>query len=444
MSESNDDTKDTTDATANGGANEIVDEKAKEKSLRMAPAITPDGPTLTSSVRTTTTTSVNSTPSVSSTSASRASNSSSKHRGSSSSLAVGGSAMNMAGERNPLRYSAEKSRKRRGQAATTDGEEEEAATPGAVRVGADRDIEEGADAEEDAISLAEEGKTDHLNLNHPLMAEAVPEDDDDHIRKLEADNEALRRRVEEALHNEQRALQHVQTIVHTQPTADVAVAVEHGNNTENHRKDPSRNRSDSANCFKCCKFSVTVVGCVCICCMILVIAGATVGAVLGLDANDSDPPASLVSVNRRAYLSVLLRKLEPLEPKAFNWLVNVDTWEPPSIGDEDQAMWEEYLNRWFDSEIPASTADERKDWMWIERYVLASLYYNTTGTDWTTSTGWLTNTSHCGDLFEQSGGWYGISCQDDHIISIELGMLEVDAKRIALHWDSNAFFTLFS
>jgi hypothetical protein len=257
-----------------------------------------------------------------------------------------------------------------------------------------------------------------------LTAEAVPEEHLEQIHKLEADNEALRQKVEQALQSEQNALQ--QVLMQTNPTADIAIGVEQGEAVAaapEEKPPATAMEAIEKACFQCCKISVTAVGCCCIFCMMLMLIGAVMGAIFGIDAIDTNANDSApVILNRTAFLETLLSKMEPLHPQAFWLLVVTDNWEPPLLdgnntNDEDPS-WRDYLNQWLnDDDENTTTAEERKDWMWVERYLLAVLYYSTNGTDWVDNSGWLSNNSHCLD-----NTWYGISCQDDSIVSIELGM----------------------
>eukprot|EP00980_Cylindrotheca_fusiformis_P010277 scaffold2288_cov87-Cylindrotheca_fusiformis.AAC.3 len=302
-------------------------------------------------------------------------------------------------------------------------ERESSRTPGAIRVGnATNDVEEARNDRSDVEEQGGGGEAEEeeepkesisaMGDDLPLIAEAVPDEELEDLRRLQADNEALRKQVQAALENEQRALQQVQHVSFQEPrsntTPDVAVvAVEAGDADD-------KEESEESNCYQCCRKGVTAFGCFCICCIVLVLIGAIVVTSLGLDAatftgDDEPTPAPMELSNRRAALTILLRDVGPFYPPAFDWLTNVDTWEPPS------------------SSIPSITNETTggsKDrpttinhyWMWVERYILAVLYTSTKGTKWVHNDGWLTSTSHCRENEE----WFGISCQKDRVVSISL------------------------
>ena len=80
----------------------------------------------------------------------------------------------------------------------------------------------------------------------------------------------------------------------------------------------------------------------------------------------------------------------PLHSDALTWLTNDDTWLPsegtkttmvtgPNGG--DQSLW---------------------DALWIERYALVVLYYDTNGNGWTNKDGWLSNRSVCNWWYKDS------------------------------------------
>jgi hypothetical protein len=381
-------------------------EKAKVNLLRMAPAGEPHAPPPASASASSLRSSKSSAPSLRSSKNSKRSKLSAKSSGSIQSRT----------ERSPLRYSPDRKSK------TNQVEEDEEGpwTPGAIRMGTD--VEEA----EASLSLTVEEAEAPLSLTAEeaeaplsLTAEAVPAEHLDQIHKLETDNEALRQQVEHALQSEQKALQ--QVLVQTHPTANIVVAVEQGEAVAAapEEKPPATTMEATEKaCFQCCKTSVTAFGCCCIFCIMLGLIAAVVGAIFGIDANDSAP----VIFSRRAFLETLLSKMEPLHPQAFGWLVDTDNWEPPLLDENntkyEDLSWKDYLIQWLnDDDDYTSTAEERKDWMWVERYLLALLYYSTNGTDWVDNSGWLSNNSHCLD-----NTWYGISCQDDSIVSIDLGM----------------------
>ena len=98
-------------------------------------------------------------------------------------------------------------------------------------------------------------------------------------------------------------------------------------------------------------------------------------------------------------LSALLQELllkyfdTPLHSDALTWLTDEDTWSPPEDSKttvvtgpngEDQLLWEA---------------------LWVERYALAALYYETNGEGWTVATGWLSDQSVCNWYNQEKTGY---------------------------------------
>ena len=87
----------------------------------------------------------------------------------------------------------------------------------------------------------------------------------------------------------------------------------------------------------------------------------------------------------RSFLEELLLKYfdTPLHSDALTWLMDEDTWFPSDDSKttvvtgpngEDQSLW---------------------DALWVERYAMAVLYYETNGGRWTNNDGWLSEKSIC-------------------------------------------------
>lgn len=291
----------------------------------------------------------------------------------------------------------------------TDSDEwsEEETAPGAVRVSSFS--AETTSASCDLISLS--GEFSSIDVL-PLTAEAVPEEDEDErIRELREDNEALRQRMQAALDRERSALEEVQTIART-PTANVAVVRGDAEYTPNGNTLPSQQKpqcsvvvtdTHNSNNMK----AILMMGCFCVC-----LVGITVGVQLGMvgigkssmDSSYDDDSTEAVIINRREYLKGLFKDLEPLHEKAFHWMAEVDEWQP--------------------DHLPGSSVEEvtrrEKEWMWFERYFLTTLYYSTNGdTAWDRTYTWLSPTySHCSPRVTK---WFGVRCENDAIVSIDLG-----------------------
>jgi hypothetical protein len=116
--------------------------------------------------------------------------------------------------------------------------------------------------------------------------------------------------------------------------------------------------------------------------------------------------------SRRNFLLNLLSAYGPFtlgfEKDAFDWLVDVDSWQPSSyIGS--------FLHNTKDFSI------------WLDRYRLAVLYLSTNGQVWTTATDWL---SPCKNVCE----WFGVACDEkDIVVGIYLGkIIRIGEKSITL------------
>ncbi|KAL3935644.1 MAG: hypothetical protein SGBAC_008877 [Bacillariaceae sp.] len=283
---------------------------------------------------------------------------------------------------------------------------EEEISPGAVRVSSFS--VETSSASCDLVSLS--GEFSSIDVL-PLTAEAVPEEDEDErIRELREDNEALRQRMQDALDREQSALEEVQTIART-PTANVAVFRRDAEYTPTGNTLPSQQKpqcsvvvTDTRNSNN--TKAIFMMGCFCVC-----LVGITVGVQLGMvgmgkssmDSSDDDDSTEAVVINRREYLKGLFKDLEPLHEEAFHWLTDVDEWQP--------------------DHLPGSSVEEvtrsEKEWMWFERYFLTTLYYSTNGDSaWDRTYTWLSPTySHCSPRITK---WFGVRCENDAIVSIDL------------------------
>ena len=80
---------------------------------------------------------------------------------------------------------------------------------------------------------------------------------------------------------------------------------------------------------------------------------------------------------------LLLESFDTLNTDALTWLTEIDSWLPSEESKttvvtgpngEDQSLWKS---------------------LWVERYALAVLYYETNGGGWTNDEGWLSNQSVC-------------------------------------------------
>jgi hypothetical protein len=65
---------------------------------------------------------------------------------------------------------------------------------------------------------------------------------------------------------------------------------------------------------------------------------------------------------------------------------------------------------------PAVPADQVEI---TQRYALNTMFYSSTGDEWTAKNGWTTASDICGD--QGSKNWFGIICKNKQVTSIELG-----------------------
>ncbi|KAL3928491.1 MAG: hypothetical protein SGBAC_012629, partial [Bacillariaceae sp.] len=96
----------------------------------------------------------------------------------------------------------------------------------------------------------------------------------------------------------------------------------------------------------------------------------------------SQPPSTAVD-GRRAMVEGILSDEAPFNQQAMDWLVETDSWKPDE-GDPDS------------------------DYLWLERYALASLYYSTDGDNWTVNTNWLSSNPVCN--WASAHGWMTNAC----------------------------------
>ena len=84
------------------------------------------------------------------------------------------------------------------------------------------------------------------------------------------------------------------------------------------------------------------------------------------------PPLSQAPtrLTRAQKVKTILADLAPWNEQAISWLKDIDTWEP-------------------------AAEDPNSDYLWMERYVMADLYYSTNGTNWTRNDRWLSNETVC-------------------------------------------------
>ncbi|KAL3942231.1 MAG: hypothetical protein SGBAC_003540 [Bacillariaceae sp.] len=121
--------------------------------------------------------------------------------------------------------------------------------------------------------------------------------------------------------------------------------------------------------------------------VIIAVIGVTTGA--GSQESEvefdgpTEPPSFDLFSGSGEYLRAILDEMEPIQKDAFNWLKNIDSWEPP----RDAAN----INQ-----------------LWIERYTLAALYFSTSETKWKNEQNWISDKSVCsfGDhAIQQRNRW---------------------------------------
>lgn len=293
-----------------------------------------------------------------------------------------------------------------------DMSEDEETTPGAVRVSfaltppspiAETASVDNEDNDEE-ISLGAEF-TSPPDVSLPLAAEAVSVDDEsERIRELREHNEALQKRMQQALENEERARKEVQEIA-SAPAADVTVIMGDADFSEFHHP-PAAVVVAKAHHSKKRKTFILMMGCIIFCLTIIVVA-TLVGMngakeTIIINADDSALKIQL----RTDYLKGLLTDLEPLNEQAFHYLTEFDEWKP-----EDTP--EDYV------EGEGAPGKSDRDRMWFERYALAVLYYSTDGdVSWESTFGWLSPIDHhCSTRMDK---WMGVWCENDRVIYIEL------------------------
>ncbi|KAL3935645.1 MAG: hypothetical protein SGBAC_008878 [Bacillariaceae sp.] len=408
------------------------DIKAREKSLRVAEAVAPPPPSMSSLL------SSNNRESKEHEKASSIRTASSGVRSSTSSdanskraaAAGGSSSAGSQPDRNPLRYSTDhhvaKHAKARGQ------QQQPTAGPGAVRVG---DVEEA------------NKKTPYFEAV-PLTAEAVDDaPDEENIRQLRQSNEALRKQVEQALENERKALEEMQTMAQAPPAnvavvmGDAATATSVIVSEEPPESRPSTTAATTTTeqTTKCCwnlaKGTVFFAGCCCIFCVVIIVVvffAVGVDNIIATAGNDAEDVVQ--GATRRSNLRALLQDLEPLHEEAFDWLANIDQWDPElrnaTAAPNDQAVTiddiGDFVDRITNADGGASVGTGPRRWMFVERYYLAVLYFSTNGDNWEQNFGWMSETSsHCS---EGAKKWFGIQCENDSIVSIELETNNLDGN----------------
>ncbi|KAL3930225.1 MAG: hypothetical protein SGBAC_011851, partial [Bacillariaceae sp.] len=82
------------------------------------------------------------------------------------------------------------------------------------------------------------------------------------------------------------------------------------------------------------------------------------------------PGPTPMPILRGAKVESILADFDRLDAQAFEWLTDTDTWKP----DE---------------------GDPNGDYLWLERYVMAELYFSTNGPNWTRKDNWLTSQPVC-------------------------------------------------
>mmetsp|Transcript_29571 Transcript_29571/g.71164 ORF Transcript_29571/g.71164 Transcript_29571/m.71164 type:complete len:616 (+) Transcript_29571:108-1955(+) len=350
-------------------------------------------------------------------------------------------------ERSPLRYSTNHHAAKHAKAARNNNNNTRqiAAGPGAVRMTTTTTSANSSVDDNDQEAQVPEAV--------PLTAETVDDtEEQDRIQKLQQDNEALRKQVELALQSEKRALEEMQTMAHAPPAAvSMATSVV---STEEPTPAPESSRSHSTTitaeqtqkcCWNLCQGTVFVAGC---CCIFCVIIGVVVVFAVGLDNILVDVTNSagdeVEAATRRSNLETLLLQQQGLEPplheQAFQWLVDTDQWQPDDLLNNNNATEpptsdqgvvldsiENLVGNLANANEGSTTVGtgERK-WMFIERYYLAVLYFSTRGDNWTQNFGWMSETtSHCAEGAKQ---WFGIQCENDSIVSIELETNNLDGS----------------
>ena len=108
---------------------------------------------------------------------------------------------------------------------------------------------------------------------------------------------------------------------------------------------------------------------------VVAIAGAVIAGVLF--SQPTEAAITTAATSRLEKVLPIVENLAPLNPKALIWITEKDIWEPD---DEDASG----------------------DYMWLERYVMAELYYTTNGTDWNNNENWLSAEPVCNWYFHEN------------------------------------------
>lgn len=95
------------------------------------------------------------------------------------------------------------------------------------------------------------------------------------------------------------------------------------------------------------------------------------------------------TMGRRTHVQQSLRNIDVVETDAFDWLVNDDFW------------------------VPADWNPPSGEGIWIDRFALAALFFQTGERRWSVRNGWGASTDHC--------NWYGVSCDSNRrVVAIQL------------------------
>ncbi|CAJ1947203.1 unnamed protein product [Cylindrotheca closterium] len=445
------------------------DIKAREKNLKLAEAVAPPPPSISNSSLTTTSSSNNTRELKSSSiqsSDGRLSNihSDAKSKRNKAAVVVGGGGKITSSSRNttqssqedrsPLRYSTDHHAAKHAKARQSQQQQQQPSTsgPGAIRVAtATNSSLDTTDYDYDDVD--EEAKHNDIEAI-ALTAEAVDDDEEEEnrIRQLRESNEALRKQVELALQGEQRALEEMQTMAQA-PPASVSPMVIMGDHVaataviaegppppppESSSRFPSTTADQSQKCcWNICKGTVFMTGCCCIFCLVLAVVVIFAAGLDELIADSMNGAGDGIEVaTRRSNLKVLLQPMEPLHEEAFNWLVETDQWQPPDqINNATEAPSDQggtiddigtFVGRITNASKGSTVGTGERKWMLVERYYLAVLYFSTNGDNWIQNFGWLSETSsHCA---EGAKKWFGIECENDSVVSIELEANNLDGS----------------
>lgn len=102
------------------------------------------------------------------------------------------------------------------------------------------------------------------------------------------------------------------------------------------------------------------------------------------------PTTPQPTMSRRSHVEQALRNIPLTNVAAHDWLFNADYWVPQRL---------------------VETAD---DGVWVDRYVLMTLYFSTQGETWGVRNGWGASINHC--------SWVGITCHssNNRVAGVEL------------------------